>query len=56
MAQQERLPEGLSYDCKQKKEGKKAKRDLGSSALSSRSCSFHVVVLVFKGFFFPMTV
>lgn len=53
------LPEGLGYDCKQKKEGKEAKRVLGSSTLTSRSCPFIVVALFFKGvplLFFPMTI
>lgn len=49
MAQQERLPDSLSYDCKQRKGGKEAEHVLGSSTLSSPSCSFNVVVLVFKG-------
>lgn len=49
MAQQERLLDGLSYDCKQRKGGKEAERVLGSSTLSSPSCPFNVVVVVFKG-------
>lgn len=50
MAQQERLPDSLGYDCKQRRGGKKeAERVWGSSALSSPSCSFDAVVLVFKG-------
>lgn len=49
MAQQDTLPDSLNYDCKQRKGGKEAKHVLGYSTLSSPSCPFNVVVLVFKG-------